>query len=47
MWHLANVQDDWPGGVRQQYKAAAPLVEALLRGLQPTKMVRWHSLSVT
>lgn len=26
--------DDWPGGVRQQFKAAAPLVEQLLRTLK-------------
>jgi hypothetical protein len=23
--------DDWPGGIRQQFKAAAPLVEGMLR----------------
>ncbi|KAI8463765.1 MAG: hypothetical protein J3K34DRAFT_388888 [Monoraphidium minutum] len=26
--------DDWPGGIRQQFKAAAPLVEQILRGLK-------------
>jgi hypothetical protein len=26
--------DDWPGGIRQQAKAAAPLVEGLLRALK-------------
>lgn len=26
--------DDWPGGIRQQFKAAAPLVEALLKTLK-------------
>eukprot|EP00775_Hariotina_reticulata_P010382 gene10382-10540_t len=26
--------DDWPGGIRQQFKAAAPLVEAILRQLK-------------
>ena len=26
--------DDWPGGIRQQFKAAAPMVEALLKGLK-------------
>ena len=31
----APVQDDWPGGVRQEYLAAEPLTQALLRGIQP------------
>ncbi|GMH34312.1 hypothetical protein BSKO_02146 [Bryopsis sp. KO-2023] len=26
--------DDWPGGIRQQFKAAAPMVEELLRNLK-------------
>lgn len=26
--------DDWPGGIRQQFKAAAPLVEQILRALK-------------
>lgn len=26
--------DDWPGGIRQQFKAAAPLVEAILKQLK-------------
>jgi len=26
--------DDWPGGIRQQFKAAAPMVEKLLRQLK-------------
>ena len=26
--------DDWPGGIRQQFKAAAPMVESLLRQLK-------------
>jgi hypothetical protein len=26
--------DDWPGGIRQQFKAAAPLVEGILKQLK-------------
>ncbi len=26
--------DDWPGGVRQQFKAAQPLIEALLKSVK-------------
>lgn len=26
--------DDWPGGIRQQFKAAQPMVESLLRSLK-------------
>lgn len=26
--------DDWPGGIRQQFKAASPLVEGLLKQLK-------------
>ncbi|CAL5219287.1 g1091 [Coccomyxa viridis] len=26
--------DDWPGGIRQQFKAASPMVEGLLKGLK-------------
>lgn len=29
--------DDWPGGIRQQFKAAAPMVEALLKTLKQTE----------
>eukprot|EP00879_Flechtneria_rotunda_P003240 GHRR01003463.1.p1 GENE.GHRR01003463.1~~GHRR01003463.1.p1 ORF type:complete len:292 (+),score=64.75 GHRR01003463.1:691-1566(+) len=30
----ATVLDDWPGGIRQQFKAAAPLVEGILKQLK-------------
>jgi len=26
--------DDWPGGIRQQFKAALPMVEQILQGLK-------------
>lgn len=29
--------DDWPGGIRQQFKAAAPLVEQILRQLKQVR----------
>lgn len=34
-----SAQDDWPGGVRQQFKAAGPMVQAFLRGMQPGEAV--------
>ncbi|KAF8073061.1 hypothetical protein HT031_000722 [Scenedesmus sp. PABB004] len=32
--------DDWPGGIRQQFKAAAPLVEGLLKQLKQIDELR-------
>ena len=33
--------DDWPGGVRQMFKAAAPMVEEILRNI----LVCWVGFS--
>ena len=29
--------DDWPGGIRQQFKAASPLVESILRTVKQVR----------
>ena len=29
--------DDWPGGIRQQFKAAQPLVESILRTVKQVR----------
>ena len=36
--------DDWPGGIRQQFKSASPLVESILRTV---KQARSYSVSVS